>query len=144
MVISTNKRAHFDYEILETYEAGVQLKGYEVRAVRLGQINISGSYVIIRKNEAWLINVDIPPYQPQNTPSNYEQRRTRRLLLKKSEIKSLAGKLQEKGLTLLPLRVYTKNRNLKLLVGLGRARKKKDKRDLIKRREAEREMKTFQ
>ena len=144
MVISTNKRAHFDYEILETYEAGVQLKGYEVRAVRLGQINISGSYVIIRKNEAWLINVDIPPYQPQNTPSNYEQRRTRRLLLKKSEIKSLAGKLQEKGLTLLPLRVYTKNRNLKLLVGLGRARKKKDKRDLLKRREAEREMKTFQ
>ncbi len=140
MVITTNKRAYFDYRILETYEAGIELKGFEVKAVKTGRINLAGSYVIIRNNQAWILNADIPPYQPKNTPADYETKRTRRLLLKKSEIKNLIGRTQEKGLTLVPLKVYTKNGKIKIEIGLAKSRRKPDKRELIKKREAEREM----
>src|SRR3990167_3863612 len=138
MIITTNKRAYFDYQILETIEAGVELKGFEVKAIKTGRINLAGSYVVIRNNEAWLINADIPAYQPKNAPINYDSKRTRRLLLKKSEIKNLIGSIVEKGLTLMPLKVYTKNRKVKIEIGLGKSRKKKDKRELIKKREAKR------
>jgi SsrA-binding protein len=140
MTIATNKRAYFDYEISETMEAGMELKGFEVKAVRNGRINLSGSYVLVRNGEAWLFNCDMAPYQPQNIPEGYEAKRTRRLLLKRAQIAELAEKTREKGLTLLPLKVYTKNRNLKLEIGLGRSRRKKDKRDILKKREAQREM----
>jgi len=140
MTIATNKRAYFDYEISETMEAGMELKGFEVKAVRNGRINLSGSYVLVRNGEAWLFNCDMAPYQPQNIPEGYEAKRTRRLLLKKAQIAELAEKTREKGLTLLPLKVYTKNRNLKLEIGLGRSRRKKDKRCILKKREAQREM----
>ena len=140
MIITTNKRAYFDYQILETIEAGVELKGFEVKAIKTGRINLAGSYVVIRNNEAWLINADIPAYQPKNAPIDYDSKRTRRLLLKKSEIKNLIGSIVEKGLTLMPLKVYTKNRKVKIEIGLGKSRKKKDKRELIKKREAKREM----
>jgi len=144
MIITTNKRAYFDYQILETIEAGVELKGFEVKAIKTGRINLAGSYVVIRNNEAWLINADIPAYQPKNAPIDYDSKRTRRLLLKKSEIKNLIGSIVEKGLTLMPLKVYTKNRKVKIEIGLGKSRKKKDKRELIKKREAKREMRKWE
>lgn len=140
MIITTNKRAYFDYQILETYEAGIELKGFEVKAIKTGRINLAGAYAIIRDNQVWLINADIPAYQPKNAPEDYNSKRTRRLLLKKSEIKNLIGKVSEKGLTLTALKVYTKNRKIKIEIGLGKSRKKKDKRELIKKREAKREM----
>lgn len=136
-----NRRARFDYDILETFEAGIELLGGEVKSVRNGRMNLGGSYAIIRGNEVWLINADIPPYQPKNTPEAYESKRTRRLLLSKEEIRTLTGKLAEKGLSLLPLSAYPKGRTVKLQLGLGRARKTHDKRDLLKKRAHEREMK---
>jgi SsrA-binding protein len=140
MIITTNKRAYFDYQILETYEAGVELRGFEVKAIKTGRANLAGSYVIIRDNQAWLLNADIPPYQPENTPPDYDSKRTRRLLLKKSEIGNLIGRVQEKGLTLVPLKVYTKNRKIKIEIGLAKSKKKMDKRELIKKRDIEREI----
>lgn len=144
MIITTNKRAYFDYEILETYEAGIELLGFEVKSIKTGRINLAGSYVLINKNEAWLLNTDIPPYQPKNTPEDYNPKRTRRLLLRKLEINNLIGKTHEKGLTLIPLKVYTKGRGrIKLEIGLGKSRKKKDKRDLLKKREDKKEMRKY-
>jgi len=145
MVIATNKRAYFDYEILETYEAGIELKGFEVKAVKFGRINLAGSYVIIHNNQAWLLNADIPPYQPKNTPADYDSKRTRRLLLNKSEIKSLTGRTQEKGLTLVPLKVYTKGKGgkIKVEIGLAKSRKKVDKRELIKKRNIEADIRRY-
>ncbi len=140
VIISTNKRAYFDYQILETYEAGVELRGFEVKAIKTGRVKLAGSYVVIRNNQAWLLNADIPPYQPANTPPDYDSKRTRKLLLKKSEIKNLIGRVQEKGLTLMPLKVYTKNRKIKIEIGLAKSRKKMDKRELIKKRDIEREI----
>jgi len=140
MTIATNKRAFFDYEILEAYEAGIELKGYEVKSIKNGRINLAGSYAVFKDNQIWLLNADVPPYQPKNTPTDYDSRRTRRLLLNKSEIQGLIGKIHEKGLTLMPLKVYTKNHKIKLEIGLGKSRKKADKREVIKKRETEREM----
>lgn len=140
MIISTNKRAYFDYDILETLEAGIELKGFEVKSVKSGRINLAGSYVVIKDGGAWLLNADIPAYQPENAPENYDPQRSRRLLLKKSEIKNLIGRAQEKGLTLLGLKVYTKRQKIKLEIGLAKSRKKKDKRELLKKRDIEREI----
>ena len=139
-ILAENKRAKYDYEILETLEAGMELRGFEVKAIRSGRINLSGSYVVIRGGEAWLLNSNIAPYQPKNIPEKYDSKRTRRLLLKKFQIKNLIGRIQEKGLTLLPLKVYTKNRNLKLEIGLGKSRRKADKREMLKKRDIEREI----
>jgi len=140
MDISTNKRAYFDYQILETYEAGIQLKGFEVKAIKTGHINLAGSYAIIKNNQLWLLNADIPAYQPKNIPPGYDSKRTRRLLLKTPEIKNLVGRVQTKGLTLLPLKVYTKNRRIKIEIGLAKSRKEFDKREVIKKREAQRQI----
>ncbi len=141
MVIAINRRAKFDYEILETYEVGIELRGFEVKSIKSGRINLAGSYVVVRNNGARLLNADIPPYQPKNTPADYNSKRTRRLLLKKSEIKNLIRRIQEKGLTLMPLKVYTKGKSnrIKIEIGLGKSRKKVAKRELIKRRDVERE-----
>lgn len=142
MVITTNKRAYFDYEILETYEAGIELRGFEVKSIKNGRINLAGSYVVFRENQFWLLSADVPAYQPKNAPKDYDSKRTRRMLLKNSEIKELIGRTQEKGLTLLPLKVYTKGKlNLiKIEIGLAKSRKKADKRELLKKREAIREV----
>lgn len=142
MALAENKRAYFDYEILEKYEAGIELAGHEVKSVKTGKINLSGAYVIIRNNEVWLINADIPPYQPKNTPEGYNPKRTRRLLLTKKEIRELIGKTNQKTLTLLPLKAYTKGRKnlIKLEIGLGKSRKKSDKRELIKKRDIDKEI----
>ncbi|MEK7568292.1 MAG: SsrA-binding protein SmpB [Patescibacteria group bacterium] len=138
--IAENRKARYDYNILETIDAGIELKGFEVKAVKNGRINLAGSYAVIRGGEAWLLNADIPAYQPANAPPDYDPQRTRRLLLKKSEIKSLVGRLHEKGLTLAPLKVYIKNRKIKMEIGLAKSRKKADKRELIRQRETKREI----
>jgi SsrA-binding protein len=138
--LAENRRARFDYEIADTYEAGIALHGYEVKSVRNGHFQITGARVLIRGGEAWLVNSHLPPYQPKNTPSTYEEDRARRLLLKKDEISALTGSLQEKGNVLVPLRVYLKNHFIKLELGLGRARKKSDKREVLKKRSHQREM----
>ncbi len=142
MVITINKRAYFDYEILETYEAGIELKGFEVKSIKTGRMNLAGSYAIIRDNQIWLLNTDVPAYQPKNAPEDYDSKRTRRLLLTKSEIKNLIGKIHEKGLTLTPLKVYTKGKSgiIKIEIGLAKSRKKSDKREFVKKKEDRREM----
>lgn len=137
---SVNKRALFDYEILETYEAGIELYGFEVKSARNGQISLAGSYVVIRREEAWLLNATVPPYQPKNTPTGYEPTRPRRLLLKRSEIKELVGRSAQKGLTLVPLKVYNKKSKIKLEFGLARRKKTHDKRELLKERQHAREL----
>jgi SsrA-binding protein len=138
--LAENKRAYYDYQILESYEAGLVLRGYEVKAIKTGHISLKGSYVVIKDNEAYLINTFIPPYQPANTPDNYNPERSRKLLLNKAEIKSLIGKSKQKGLTLVPLRIYTKHGKIKLEFGVGKGKREIDKRELIKKREAEREI----
>ena len=136
--LSVNRRAYYDYQILQEFEAGIALLGFEVKAIKTGRINLSGSYVVFKDDEPWLLNATIPPYQEANTPKNYDPQRSRRLLLHKSEIKDLRGKLTQKGLTILPLKVYNKKRKVKLLIGLARNKREYDKREIIKKREDER------
>lgn len=137
---TTNKRAYFDYEILETFEAGLVLLGHEVKSIRVGKVSLAGSYVIVKNDEALLLNADISPYQPGNIPSGYDQHHTRKLLLKKAEIKELVGKTHKTGLTIVPLKLYNKKRTIKLLIGLAKHKKKHDKRESIKKRDVEREI----
>lgn len=139
-IISQNKRAYFNYQILESFEAGISLSGQETKSIKTKGVNLAGSWVVIKNNEAFWIGAKIAPYQPKNTPPNYNPARSRKLLLKKSEIKYLLGKSLQKGLTLLPLKVYTKNGNLKLEFGIARGKKKFNKKEFIKKREAEREI----
>ena len=139
-ILSENRRARFDYEILETYEAGIELTGQEVKSVKGGQFNLNGSHVILKNNEAWLLNSQIPPYQPKNAPADYNPERTRRLLLHLSEINSLIGRLHEKGLSLIPFNSHLKKNLIKLELGLARSRKKHDKRELLKSRAVEKEI----
>lgn len=136
-----NKRALFDYEILERFEAGLVLRGYEAKAVTVGRVNLSGAHAALVRGELWVINLDIPAYQPKNIPGVYDPKRSRKLLVKKSEINYLIGKT--KGLTLIPIKMYNKHGKIKLEIGLGRFRKKTDKREVIKKRETEREIKKF-
>jgi len=138
--LSENRRAKFDYDILEKLEAGVELLGPEVKSAKGGRFEVAGAYAIIRKNEAWLINSKIPAYQPKNTSPDYNPERTRKLLLNQFEIKNLIGRLQEKGLSLIPLRVYLKKNLVKVELGLARSRKKGDKREYLKKKTARREM----
>ncbi len=138
-VLAENKKAYYDYEILDTYEAGMVLNGQEVKSIKTGHISLKGAYVVFKNEELFLIGANIPPYQPKNAPKDYNPERSRKLLLTKSEIKSLIGKIKQKGLTLMPLKVYTKNTKVKLLFGLGKGKREIDKREKIKKREFERE-----
>ena len=139
-ILSENRRARFDYDILEIIEAGIELFGHEVKSVRAGRASLVGAYVIIRGDEAFLINCHIPPYQPGNIPKDYEPSRTRRLLLHKKEMHELVKKLKEKSTSLVALEFVKKKDLLKLIVGLGRSRKIHDKRELLKKRAVELEM----
>lgn len=139
-VLAENKKAYFNFEILEKFEAGIILIGQEVKSLKLGGVNLAGSYVIIKGEEVFWVGSNIPPYQPENAPSNYNPERFRKLLLKKSEIKYLIGKSKQKGLTLIPLKVYTIGGKIKLEFGVGKGKKKIDKRESIKKREVEREI----
>jgi len=141
--IAENRRARFDYEISQTYEAGIELEGHEVKSAKGGRFQIAGAHVLIRGGEAWLVNSHVPPYQAGNTPADYEEDRARRLLLSKGEIKELQGALIDKSRHLVPLRAYLKRGFIKLELGIGRTRKKSDKREAIKKRTHQREMRLF-
>ena len=130
-----NKRANYDYEILEKIEGGLVLKGYEVKSVKTGHISLKGAYVTIKDNEAFLTNANISAYQPLNMPDSYDPERSRKVLIRKSQIKSLIGKVKQKGLTLVPIRVYSKRGLVKLEFGVGKGKRKIDKREDIKKRE---------
>jgi len=139
-VLADNKKAYYNYEILEKFEAGISLVGQEVKSLKTRGVNLAGSYVVIKNNEVLWIGAKIPAYQPKNAPSNYNPERSRKLLLRKKEIKYLIGKTKQKGLTLIPLRIYTKDEKIKLEFGIGKGLKKLDKRELIKKRGVEREI----
>ncbi len=139
-ILAKNKKAYFDYEILEKIEAGVVLIGQEVKSIKSGKISLKGSYVVLKDNEFFLINCHISPYQPKNI-IEYDPERSRKLLLKRKEIDYLIEKSKEKGLTLIPLQVYTKKGFIKIEVGIGKGRKKFDKRDLIKKRDIDAKLK---
>lgn len=138
MVHISNDKARFDYEILETLTAGLVLSGPEVKSIRTGKCSIKGSYVKIFDGEAYLVGAMVAPYQVGNVPANYDEQRTRKLLLKKSELKYLIGKADERGLTLVPLKIYDAHGLLKLEVGIGKGKKKYDKRESIKKRDTKR------
>jgi len=138
-VLAENKKAFFDYEILEKYEAGISLTGQEVKSLRAGRINLAGTFVILRGEEVFWVGAKIPAWQPLNAPGHKEER-DRKLLLTKKEIKRLIGKVKQKGLTLIPLKLYTKGRWIKLEFGVARKKKKADKREILKKRAMEREI----
>ena len=132
---ATNKRAHYDYEILEKIEGGLVLAGYEVKSIKTGHVSLKGAFVTIKDNELFLTNASIPAYQPANMPDNYDPERSRKVLAHKSQIKSLIGKISQKGLTLVPIKVYSKRGLVKLEFGVGKGKRKVDKREGIKKRE---------
>lgn len=135
-----NRKARFDYEIVEKYEAGIELLGLEVKSVRGGQMSLEGAFVIVRGGEAFLINANIPPYQVKNSPKDYDPLRNRKLLLTKKEIGELADSGKNKSLTIVPISVYNKNRKIKVNIALVKGKKKFDKRESIKKRDTEREI----
>ena len=135
-----NRKARFDYEILEKYETGIELLGTEVKSVRGGHMSLEGSFAIIRGGEAFLVNANIPPFQPKNAPKDYDPLRNRKLLLTKKEIAELAQSEKNKSLTIVPLAVYNKGRKIKVSVALSKGKKKFDKRETIKKRETDREI----
>jgi len=140
MPLIQNKKAYFNYEILEKNEAGIELLGFEVKSLKKGQGSLEGAHVTVRGNEVFVINMQIPPYQPNNTPESYNPIRNRRLLVTKKEMERLKGEENQKGLTIVPLSVYNKGRKLKLEIAIVRGKKKYDKRESIKKRDTEREM----
>ncbi len=139
-ILAKNKKAYHDYQILEKLEAGIVLLGQEVKSIKLGRANLLGSFAVIKEKEPFLLNADIPPYQPKNTPSNYEPQRSRKLLLKKIEIKHLIGKLNRKGLTLVPLKMYTRKGKIKIEIGIVKSKSKSDKRELLRKRVIEKDI----
>lgn len=141
MSLIENKKAYFNYEILEKFEAGIELLGFEVKSLKSGQGSLEGSHVTIRGNEAFLMGMQIPPYQPTNTPKEYDPKRNRRLLLTKKEIAEIEKAEAQKGLTIVPLSVYNKGRKVKITIGIVRGKKKYDKRETIKKRDSDREIK---
>jgi SsrA-binding protein len=138
-VIATNRKAFHNFSILETYEAGLVLRGTEVKSLREAQVNFKDCYATIDNNEAWLIGCHISPYH-HGSDANHEPDRKRKLLLHKREIARLLGKVAERGLTLVPLRLYFKDGRAKIELGLARGKKLHDKRATLRERESRREM----
>ena len=136
-----NRKARFKFEVKDTIEAGIELLGTEVKSVRAGKIIIAGSHAWVRGREVFLVGAQIPAYQTKNAPADYDPERPRKLLLSRKEISELDNFAEGKGLTLVPLSVYNKGRVIKVLLGLVRGKKNRDKRESIKKREAEREIK---
>ena len=133
-------KANFLYEIQDRYEAGIELLGHEVKSVRNHQGTLLGAHVIIRGGEAYVVGMEIPPYQNKNTPKDYDPLRTRRLLLTKKEIEELSKNGDMKGLTIIPVSLYSKSRKIKAEIAVVRGKKSHDKRETIKKRDTEREM----
>ena len=135
-----NRKARFDYEILEKYEAGIELLGAEVKSVRGGRMSLEGAFVVVRGGEVFLINANVPPYQVNNTAKDYDPLRNKKLLLTKKEIVILAGSEKNKSLTIVPISVYNKGRKIKIEIALAKGKKKHDKRESIKKRDTDREI----
>jgi SsrA-binding protein len=138
-VVATNRRARHDYDILETFEAGLVLQGTEVKSLRAGQVTFKDSYATIQNSEAWLVGCHISPYR-QGGYANHDPERRRKLLLHRREVNRLFGKTAERGLTIVPLRLYFKDGRAKLEVGLARGKRVHDKRAALRERETRREM----
>jgi SsrA-binding protein len=138
-IVASNRRARHEYEILETVEAGLVLRGTEVKSLRTGQVNFKDSYATVRSGEAWLLGCHISPYS-HGTDANHDPERDRKLLLHTREIRRLVGKISEKGLTVVPLKLYFKNGRAKVELGLARGKKLHDKRAALRERETRREM----
>lgn len=138
--LAENKKAYHDFEILETYEGGISLLGFEVKSVKLGRASLRGSHVVVRGGQMFVLGMNIPPYQMTNTPKEYDPLRPRKLLLHKREINELIGKEQTKGLTIIPLRVYNKGVRVKIAFAVARGKKKHDKRETLKKRSAKRDI----
>jgi len=139
-VLAINKRARFDYDISEKFEAGLVLSGQEVKSAKTGHISLKGSFVTVKGNELYLTNANIPTYKHAGEVKNYDPSRPRKLLLHRAEIRTLIGKSRAEGLTLVPIQVYTNRGLLKLEFGVGRGRKKVDKREVIRKRESDRKI----
>ena len=132
-----NKKAGFNFEILEKIEGGLELTGFEVKSIRVGKIKLDGSYIISKKNELFLKNAEISPYQANNIPKNYEPGRLLKILVTKKEIRRLTQKTETESLALIPLAIYPKGKKLKIEFALAKGKKKSDKRQTIKKREDE-------
>lgn len=140
MALVQNKKAGFNYEFLEKYDGGIRLLGFEVKALKKGLGSLEGAYVIIRGGEAFVVGMQIPPYQPANTPKEYDPVRPRKLLLAKKEIRALADIENKRGLTIVPISVYNKKQKIKMQIAVGRGKKQYDKRESIKKKDTEREI----
>lgn len=140
MSLAKNKKVLFDYEITDRFEAGMKLSGFEVKALKNGRGSLDSAYVIVRGDEVFLTNANIAAYQQANAPKDYDPMRARKLLLHKKEIKKLAEAENHKGLTIVPISVYIKNGKIKTEIGIARGKKKYDKRETIKRRDTERDL----
>ncbi len=138
--LAYNRRAKFDYHLLETLEGGLALLGTEVKSAKAGNLSLRGAFVTIHHNEAYLTNATIPPWQVKNTPRGYDPARPRKVLLKRSELKHLIGSKQSKGLTVIPISVYTKGPRVKLELALARGKKKHDRKLEKKERDIRREV----
>ena len=138
-IISQNKKAHHDYFLLDTYEAGIELKGTEIKSVRLGNVNLKDSFVRIKNDEVYVENMHIAPYDHGNI-FNHEARRTRKLLLHKKEILKIFGKMKEQGITLVPLQVYFKGSLVKMEIGVAKGKKLYDKRNDLKEKAAKKDI----
>lgn len=141
--VADNRKAFHDFEILERFEAGLELTGTEVKSARAGKMNLRGAFIAVRGGEAFLIGAEVPAYQPKNAPQDYDAKRARKLLLTSSELAELAAAEQTKGLTIVPIKVYNKGRFLKVEVGIAKGKKLFDKRQAFKKRDAERESRTL-
>jgi SsrA-binding protein len=139
-VVSDNRQARFAYEILETYEAGIALVGTEVKSIRAGKVNLRDGFALVRNGEVLLMNVHISPHQTSSQFFNHDPRRTRKLLLNRQEIRKLIGKVEQDGLTLVPLKMYLKRGLVKVSLAVGRGKKLYDKRETTKRRDDQRDM----
>jgi SsrA-binding protein len=135
-----NRKAYFDYEFLEEYEAGVVLRGYEAKAIRKGMANLNGAYVIIRGGEAFLVNASISAYQVANAPKNYDPERPRKLLLSKKQLLELENSGNQNGLTIVAVKWYNSKRHIKLHIALARGKKQADKREKLKERSSKRDI----
>jgi SsrA-binding protein len=135
-----NKKARFDYELGDKFEAGLELIGIEVKSIRQKHGELSGAHITVRNGEAFIVNFEIPPYQATNTPNNYEPTRTRKLLLTKKEIRELVQKTEHQHLTIIPVSIFEKNHKLKLEIAIAKSKKKFDKRETIKKRDVEKEI----
>lgn len=138
--LAENKKAHHEYEILEEFEAGMVLNGQEVKSIKEGRVSLQSSYIAIQKGDPYLLGVKIPPYQPQNISDDYKPERKRKLLLRQNQIEYLGGKNKKEGLTLVPLKVYTKRGLIKLKFGLAKGKKQEDRRKEIKDKEIQRQI----